>query len=96
MIKPRKVTCESVPMYKPDTDYMTEFPAVLTTAWQASDGTTAQFLASFRKTEEKCTLDLTGTLGAKLIDENGHVLKILDPEKCEITIPANSVRMIMY
>ena len=96
MIKPRKVTCESVPMYKPDTDYMTEFPAVLTTAWQASDGTTAQFLASYRKTEEKCTLDLTGTLGAKLIDENGHVLKILDPEKCEITIPANSVRMIMY
>lgn len=95
MIKPLDVQCDTVPMYKPITDYVTQYPAVLTTAWQASDGTKAQFFASYRKQEEKCTVDLTGTKGAYLMDENGKTIKTLKAEKCEITIPKHSVRMLV-
>ncbi len=96
MIKPCEVKSEFVPMCKPKTDYVTDYPSVLTTAWQASDGTKAQFLASYRKQEENCTIDLTGTNGAKVVDENGDIIETLGAEICEIVMPAHSVKMIIF
>ena len=96
MIKPCDVKCDSVPMYKPDSEYVTEYPAVLTTAWQASDGKRAQFFANYLKQKEICTLDLTDTNGADVIDENGVVVENLMPAVCTLEIPAGSVRMIEF
>jgi len=73
-----------------------EYPAVLTTAWQSSDGKKAQFLACYRKLKEVCTVDLRATDGARLIDENGAVLETLKPSLCTIEMPPHSVRMIEF
>jgi len=96
MVRPCKVECEYVPMYKPITEYVREYPAVLTTAWQSSDGKKAQFLACYRKLKEVCTVDLRATDGARLIDENGAVLETLKPSLCTIEMPPHSVRMIEF
>lgn len=94
MIKPLSVKCESVPMYKPGSEKYVEYPSVLTSAWQADDGTKAQFFASYRKQDEKITIDLSGYNGAELLDENGNIILELCASMCEITIPAHSVRML--
>ncbi len=96
MIKPCDVKCDTVLMYKTNAERFTEYNAVLTTAWQASDGTRAQFLASYRNQAEKCEIDLTKTNGADLIDQNGNVIKTLRAEICNITVPAHSVVMIAF
>lgn len=96
MIKPHEVKSEPVLMYKPDSERYMEFPAVLTTAWQADDGSTAQLVASYRKQDEVCTIDLTDTSGAELVDENGKVIAELKGDSCNITIPAHSVRMFVF
>lgn len=96
MIKPCEVKCDTVPMYKTHEERFTEYPVVLTTAWEASDGTRAQFMASYRNRAEEFTIDLTNTCGADLVDENGCVLKTLSAEICSLTIPAHSVQMIVF
>ena len=96
MIKPRPVACETVAMYKPGTGYRNDYPVVLSTAWQAPDGKVAQILASYRKQEETCTLDLRNTNGATLLNHNGEALATLPAELCEITIPAHTVRMVSF
>ena len=97
MIKPVDVESDLVSMYNVDCDgYHTDYPAVLTTAWQASNGTTAQFLASYRKKEETCIVDLIGTNGAELIDEQGNVIATLGAEKVTVKVPAHSVRMLRF
>lgn len=96
MIKPCKVTSDTVSMYKTRAERFTEYPKVLTTAWKASDGTRAQFLANYCLTDEKCTIDLTGTNGAELIGENGNVMAILDAAVCKLNIAANSVVMVRF
>lgn len=96
MVKPKPVECERVAMYRPDSDYATYYPAVLTTAFKSCEGETAQFLASYRKQAEKCAVDLTETKGAKMVDEHGMLIKELKPEICEITVPANSVVTILF
>ncbi len=94
MMKPCHIECDTVRMYKTDEDRFTEYPKVLTTAWKASDGTWAQFLANYCSSLEKCRIDLTGTKGAEMIDENGNVVEVLDAAVCELEIPACSVRML--
>ncbi len=96
MIKPCKVESDTVKMYKTRAERFTEYQKVLTTAWAASDGTRAQFLANYCNTAEKCRIDLTGTYGADLIDEKGNIIGTLDAAVCELNIAANSVRMISF
>lgn len=96
MIKPCSVSCETVAMHKPNTDYVTEYPAVLTTAWESQCGEKAQFFASYRKQEEKFTLNLKGTNGASLLDESGNIIMELKPEICNLKITPHSVLMIEF
>lgn len=96
MIKPCNVYCDTVKMYKTNQERFTEYSSVLTTAWQASDGTRAQFFANYCPTAKKITLDLSGTNGADLIDENGNVTGSLNAEVCELEISANCVKMIAF
>lgn len=96
MIKPCKVESDTVLMYKTRTERTTQYQKVLTTAWEASDGTRAQFLANYCLTDEKCTIDLTGTNGADLMDEKGNITGTLDAAVCELNIAANSVAMISF
>lgn len=96
MVKPCPVECETVAMYKPEIGYRNDYPAVLTTAWSAADGSRAQILASYRKQEETFTVDLSGTKGGELLDENGNILATLSAEVCTLKIPAHTVRMIKF
>lgn len=96
MIKPCDVQCDTVPMYKTNAERFTEYPVVLTSAWEASDGTCAQFLANYCLTDEKCRIDLTSTNGAELINQNGEVVKTLAAEVCTLSIPPHSVQMIKF
>ena len=96
MIKPCRVECDTVKMYKTNQERFTEYDSVLTTAWQASDGTRAQFLANYCLTDKKITLDLSGTNGADLIDENGNITGSLNAESCELEISAHSVKMLIF
>ncbi|MBR3969080.1 MAG: hypothetical protein IKJ93_05785 [Clostridia bacterium] len=96
MIKPCKVTCDTVKMYKTNAERFTEYPTVLTTAWQASDGTQAQFFANYCQTPQNITIDLSKTNGADLIDEKGNVIDSLVSTVCELEISANSVGMIVF
>lgn len=96
MIKPCRVDCESVRMYKTNQERYTKYPAVLTTAWEASDGSKSQFLANYCNQDKECVIYLSSTKGADVIDENGTVIKTLLPKMCEITIPKNSVMMLSF
>ena len=96
MIKPCTVKSNAVAMYKPGSDEFRDYPAVLTTAWQASDGSRVQFLANYRKQEEVCTINLEGTKGARLLDEAGSVIQVLEDGICEIKMPPCCVRMIAF
>ena len=96
MIKPCKVKSDTVKMYKTNQERFTEYKKVLTSAWKSSDDTCAQFLANYCKTTEECSIDLTNTNGAKLIDQNGNVIKTLAAELCTISIPPYSVQMIEF
>lgn len=96
MIKPCKVTSEKVKIYKTGADWFKEYDKVLTTAWKASDGTRAQFLANYCPTFEKCKIELEGTNGADLIDQNGNVIGTLDATTSELEIAPNSVMMILF
>ena len=95
MIKPISVICKKVPMYKPGKDSFVEYPSVLTSAWEAEDGSKAQFFANYRKQTERITINLFETNGAKLLDESGEVISTLEDSLCDIVIPAHSVRMII-
>ncbi len=94
MIKPCRVESDKVKMYKTNAERFTEYSSVLTSAWEASDGTRAQFLANYCLDAKKCTIDLTGTNGADLIDENGKVIGCLEANVCELEVNANSVQML--
>lgn len=96
MIKPCKVTSDTVLMYKTNAERFTEYDKVLTSAWRASDGSRAQFVANYCATDEKYTIDLTATNGADLIDEKGNLVDALDADVYELTIAANSVMMISF
>ena len=96
MIKPCAVTCEKVKMYKTNQERFTEYNSVLTTAWKASDGTRAQFLANYCPQDKNCTIDLSGTNGAEVIDQNGNIIKTLLAQACTINISKNSVAMILF
>ncbi len=96
MIKPCAVTCDTVKMYKTNHERFTEYPSVLTTAWEASDSTRAQFLANYCTEDKVCTIDLSGTNGADIIDQNGNVIGELEPDICSITMQKNSVKMILF
>lgn len=96
MIKPCKVDCDTVKMYKTNNERFTEYPSVLATAWEASDGTRAQFLANYTDKAKECTVDLTATQGADLIDTNGNIMQSLVAGKCLIKVPENSVVMIAF
>ncbi len=96
MIKPKKVTCEEVPMYNIKMKYDTLYPAVLTTAWKGTDGSKVQFFASYRKVNENCTVDLRNTNGAEIIDANGKVERILPADVYKLTIPPHSIKMIRF
>lgn len=96
MIKPCSVKSESVKMYKTNSDTFSEYPVVLSTAWQSTDGTKAQFLASYRNQNEECEIDLTDTNGAYLTDENGNIISELKPEICRLTLLPTSVKMIVF
>lgn len=96
MIKPCSVSSEKVKMYKTNAERFTEYPAVLTTAWKASDGTCAQFFANYCTSTQKISLNLNGTNGADMIDQSGNVICKLDATICELEIPANSVGMIVF
>lgn len=95
MVKPCKVICDTVKMYKTNAERFTEYPSVLTTAWKAGDGTRAQFLANYCTHDKNCTIDLSGTNGAELIDQNGNVIKTLSADLCTISVPKNSVVMVL-
>lgn len=96
MIKPCKLVCDTVKMYKTNQERFTEYQKVLTSAWISSDGTRAQFLANYCQTAEECRIDLTGTSGAKLIDQNGEVIKMLAADVCTLSVPPYSVQMIEF
>lgn len=96
MIKPCAVCSDTVKMYKTNAERFTEYPSVLTAAWIAGDGTRAQFLANYCNEEKECTIDLSGTNGADLIDQDGNIIKSLPNGSCDITIQKNSVIMILY
>ena len=94
MIKPHTVTSENVKMYKTNAERFTEYPAVLTTAWESSDGGRAQFLANYCNENKMCTIDLSCTNGADLIDQDGNVVKSIPAENCVIEVSRNSVMML--
>ena len=94
MIKPCRVSSQCVPMYKVNFDYSTEYPAVLTTAWTAEDGTKAQFLANYLAKNVTCRIDLSETNGADLLDSDGGILERLNADNIELTVPADSVVML--
>ena len=94
MIRPCRIECESVRMYKTDEERFTEYPKVLTTAWTADDGSRAQFLVNYCGSPEKCRIDLTGTKGAELIDEMGNVTETLAADVCELIVPACGIKML--
>ncbi len=96
MIKPCPVSCDTVKMYKTNAERFTEYPSVLTTAWKASDGTKSQFLANYCFEIKECTVDLRGTNGADLVNQNGDVITTLLPEICKIELLGNSVLMILF
>lgn len=96
MIKPCKVTCEKVKIYKTNAERFTEYPAVLTAAWQASDGSRAQFLANYCTKAQKINLDLCSTNGADMIASNGDIICTLNAEICELEVLANSVNMLVF
>lgn len=96
MIKPCKVESDTVLMYKTNAERSTEYNKVLTSAWKASDNTRAQFLANYCATDEKCTVDLSNTNGADLLDQNGNVIATLDATVCELKVTANSVMMLAF
>ena len=95
MIKPCSINCEKVKMHKKLFEYFTEVPAVLTTAWRASNGSKAQFLANYLKTDAECEIYLPES-GGRLVDENGNISKTLEGGKCTIKVPASSVIMIEF
>jgi hypothetical protein len=96
MIKPCKVVSEKVRIYKTNAEWFKEYDKVLSTAWKASDGTRAQFLANYCSTCEKCEIELTDTNGADLIDQNGNVIETLEATTCELEIAPNSIIMILF
>lgn len=96
MIKPCEVCCDKVKMYKTNAERFTEYPSVLTTAWKASDGTRAQFLANYCTKDNTCTIDLRDTNGAEVIDQDGNVVNSLLADVCTINVPKNSVVMILF
>ena len=96
MIKPCNVTCDTVKMYKTNQERFTEYPSVLTTAWEASDGTRAQFLANYCSDAKECVVDLTNTNGADVIDQEGCTVMSLGAQKCVVNIKANSALMILF
>ena len=96
MIKPCRVDCDSVKMYKTNHDRFTEYPSVLTTAWESSDGMRAQFLANYCSEAKECIIDLSGTNGADIIDQNGRVVASLLAKECSILMQENSVMMIYF
>lgn len=94
MVRPCPVDCEQVPLHRPWGANGVPYPAVMSTAFEASDGSTAQFLATYRTQEETCTVDLTSTNGAILLDENGAELDTLPAEKVTVKVPPHSLRML--
>ena len=94
MIKPCTLECEKVKMHKVNLDYYTEYPAVLTSAWRASDTSKAQFIANYLTRDVQCTVTLPDG-GAKLIDQKGNTVKTIDSGRSEITVPASSVMMLL-
>ncbi len=94
MVRPCPVKADAVGLYSTFSNNPVYHPAVLTTAFAANDGTQAQFLATYRNDEETCTVDLTNTGGATMLDENGAVLAELPAEKVTLTLPAHSLRML--
>lgn len=94
MVRPCPVESERVGMYSTFSNNPTYHPAVLTTAYVAKDGSMAQFLATYRTQEESCSIDLTGTDGAELVDETGEILAVLPADKVPLTLPPHSLRML--
>ena len=95
MIKPNEIKCEKVKMHKKFFEYFTEFPAVLTTAWRACDGKTAQFLANYLKDTAECEINIPES-GARLVDEKGNTVKTLEGGMCKLAVPGNSVVMLEF
>ncbi len=96
MVRPCPVESEEVPLHRPWGTNGVPYPAVMSTAFRASDGTTAQFLATYRTVEETCTVDLTSTGGADLIDEQGIVLATLPADKVTLALPPHCIRMLKW
>lgn len=96
MIKPCAIKCDTVKMYKTNAERFTEYPAVITTAWEASDGTRAQFLANYCAESKECTINLNDTNGADILDCNGEVVVSLTADKCTFKVPKNSAMMILF
>ena len=96
MIKPCKVTCDTVKMYKTNQERFTEYPSVLTTAWESSDGARAQFLANYCDESKECEIDLSGTNGADIIDTNGCVVESLCIGDNVIELQPNSTMMLVF
>lgn len=96
MVKPCTTQSANVAMYKPGSEEYRDYPAVLTTAWEAFDGTHAQFLANYTKQEQICEIDLTGIKEARLLEEDGKVIEYPESGNCRITMPPCCVRMIEF
>lgn len=96
MTAPLPVKCEEEGMFKLKTGDYEYYPAVLTSAWLNSKGEKAQILATYTSKEETCEIDLSGTLGADLINSKGEIIKTFNGEKVQIEIPSNTCLMLKF
>lgn len=87
--------CRTVTMYKTHfPDYAVEFPAVLSAAYAASDGSVGQILANYTKQAVECRL--SPDKDAVLTDDSGNPLKQCPKGRQQtITIPAASVVLLI-
>ena len=93
---PDSVITKEEGMFKLKTGDYEAYPAVLTSAWLNSKGEKAQILATYRSKEETCEIDLSGTLGADLINSKGEIIKTFNGEKVTLNLSANSVFLLKF
>ncbi len=96
MIKACEVTCEKVLMVKPNReDYDNYYPVVLTSAWCNDKGQKAQFFANYTDRDRECSVDLTCTQGADLVDSDGNIRCSFDAKEVSIKVESQTVAMLL-
>ncbi len=101
MVAPLRTACDrEVAMVRrasPENPVM--YPAVMTSAWRASDGAVAQFSANYTAQDSVCTIDFGAWKCAEIVASDGSSPGTLSPDgtgKAKLTVPALSVLMLEF